>query len=1138
MQRRDGHLVYSPGDLCRFFESPFVSWMDRLRVERPGTVEPDEPEAEQRLLAERGAEHERRHLDALRAAGKRVWEPPANLLSFREKHAATLGAMEAGYDVVYQAALRQGAFEGHADFLYRVDGASSRGRSRWGTWSYEVADTKLARSPKPYFLLQLCAYAKMLESMQRVRPERVYIVNGRGEQLSFRTDDYFFYFASLERRFLEAEATFDPGARPVPEVRADHGRWQSRADAILDELDHPSRVAGISMHQVRRLAAVGIPTLAALAATDRTHVPRIDDAIFARLRAQARLQHASRGKDVPDHEIVPHDSTLARFGFAMLPPASPMDVYFDMEGYPLHEGGLEYLFGATTVEGGAPRFHDFWAHDRATEKKAFEDFIDWAHARFRRDPSMHVYHYAAYEVSALRRLMCAHGTRESELDDLLRAEVFVDLYRVVRQTIRIGAPSYSLKVVERLYRGTRSGEVATAAQSLVEYARWIDHRDGDSWETSAILAGIRDYNRDDCESTWQLAEWLRGKQAVAGVAYVPPPKRDKAKEAARKEKKKASDTSALAERLLASAEGIDDPERRRVQELLAHLVGFHEREEKPVWWRVFDRRWKTHAELAEDADCLGGLERTATPRERVGESFLYEYRFPPQETKLGPERACFLSQTETLVQVTLAELDLDAGVAKLKLGVDRDEPPACVSLLPNDVVPATAIAKSIAGVAERWERTGVLPKALDTLLGRKAPRVAGVESGQPLLGETPTSASVTLLLERLEETTIAIQGPPGSGKTVVSAAAIVKLARGGKRIGISSNSHKAIQKLVEEVRKTPGGAGLRVTKVNAADDELEAMALAVRVKGMKEVRFDGADAPEIVAGTAWAFAAAEAAGRFDYLFVDEAGQVSLANLVGMSPAATNVVLVGDQMQLGQPILGAHPGESGTSALEYLLAGQRTVAAGFGVFLERTWRMHPELCRFVSGAIYEDKLTAEAGTAEREVAGGEGEEGVVRKGAGIVFVPVEHEGNTQASEEEVGAVVEVVRELRGRRLTGARGERAKRDAAVGDDDLLVVAPYNMQVRALRAALPGVAVGSVDKFQGQEAPVVIVSMAASDARAARGIEFLFSPNRLNVALSRAQSLAVVVGAPGLGGTRVSSVGQMKLVNLFCRVVEEGR
>jgi uncharacterized protein len=1107
--------------------------MDRLSRERPGAATPGPVPEERKLLAELGIAHEQRYLASLQAVWKDVWQPPQELDSFESKQEATLDAMRAGREIIYQGALGHGDFQGYADFLYRVAVPSSL-----GAWSYEVADTKLAHDAKPYFLLQLCAYAKMLEAIQGVRPEHVYIVNGAREQVVFRTDDYFFYFASFEREFLEAQRRFNPEEAPLPEARVDHGPWQSHADQILDRMDHPCRVAGITTHQIKRLAGAGIATLSELATSTIAHLPKMEDAVFQRLRRQARLQRASRSQAVPLHEIVTPVGEVGRVGLALLPPLSPMDVYFDMEGYPLTEGGLEYLFGATHLERGAPAFTDFWAHDRPGEKRAFERFIDWVYARFRADPSMHVFHYASYEVSALRRLMGSHGTREEELDALLTAEVFVDLYRIVKQAVRIGEASYSLKKVERLYRPARAGEVATATQSVVEYARWLEHRDGDRWETSPTLAAIRDYNRNDCESTMELRLWLAERQAEANLPYVPPARKSRGEE---KKADPARDAAeACARRLLGGIPGdrSADPERWRIQELLGHLVEFHRREAKPVWWTMFDRQGKSHEELVEDGDCLGACKRTSTPKILVKQSFVYEYRFDPdQDTKLAEGSGCRIA--EDLSEAEIVKLDNEVGIVQIKLGKKREEPPPVVSLIPSDYVDAKAIAASITAIAEGWERTGTLAPALDTFLRRAPPRVTGIAPGDALLGgDEPTESSVTALIAGLDLGTMAVQGPPGAGKTRVASAAIAELALRGCRIGISSNSHKAIQKLIEEVQKRAGarGARVRVTKINRdAEDELIARGAVTGAKSMKEVDFAGADSAQIVGGTAWAFSDPAAAGQFDYLFVDEAGQVSLANLVGMSPSAKNMVLLGDQMQLGQPIRGSHPGESGQSALEYLLQDRRTIPEHLGLFLGTTWRLHPDVCSFISGAVYENKLHAEAGASTRTVRLGQGPAGRVGKESGIVFVPIPHEGNAQASAEEVAEIAAILGELRGRELTGDESDRPR---GLTLDDVLVVAPYNRQVRALRAALGRVRVGSVDKFQGQEAAVVIVSMCASSGEASpRGIEFLFDPNRLNVALSRAQSLAIVVGSPELAFTRVTSVAQMRLVNLFCRIVSEG-
>jgi predicted RecB family nuclease len=1138
MQKRSGLVIFSPSDLNRFFESPFASWMDRLHLEQPGELTPDAKDEEAQLLADTGMAHERRHLATLRAAGKDVWEPPTDFKSFEAKHQATVAAMRDGRGVIYQGALRHESFEGYSDFLYRVESPSALGAFR-----YEVVDTKLARKAQPYFLLQLCAYAKMLEAVQGVRPENVHIVNGDGDLLSFRTDDYYFYFASLERDFLETHRAFEPESQPTPEPRTDHGRWASHAAQILEDADHLCRVAGITSHQMRRLVEAGIGTLTALAQSAVQRVPKMDDAVLRRLQRQAFLQLESRGRTAPLYELVPPDADRPRGGLALLPPVSPMDVYFDMEGYPLAEGGLEYLFGATHLDKGDRKFTDFWGHDRAGEKAALERFIDWVYARFQDDPSMHVFHYANYEDGALRRLTGSHATRESELDVLLRAEVFVDLHRVVRQSVRVGEPSYSLKSIEHLYRLARSGDVATASESIVEYARWLERPDGDSWETSPILAGIRDYNRQDCESTLELRLWLAERRVEAQIAYIPPTKKEEGKEKKVDAVRDAAD--ALARRLIDSVpvDASEDPERWRIHALLSHLVGFHRRDARPGWRVVYERQKQTHEDLVEDIDCLGACVRTAAPKIAVKRSFAYEYRFDPdQDTKLHEGSDCYVA--DSLSNAEIFKLHADAGLVEVKLARERDEPANVISLIPNDFVGAEAIEASIARVAESWERTGKLAPALDTFLRRAAPRVRSVEPGASLLGGAEANeVSVTALIAGLDQSAVAVQGPPGAGKTRVASAAIAELAACGHRIGVASNSHKAINKLIEEVQKRAVArrAALRVTKINSdPEDELIAQGSVTGKKSMKDVDFGGAESPQIVGGTAWAFSHPSAVNQFDYLFVDEAGQVSLANLVGMSPCAKNLVLLGDQMQLGQPIQGSHPGESGQSALEYLLQDHRAIPEHLGVFLATTWRMHPDLCRFISGAVYEDKLHAEPGTRARTVKRPDGTSRKVAKESGILFVPVPHEGNAQASAEEAAEIARLLDELRSCEFTGSQGDGPRK---LTNRDVLIVAPYNMQVRALRAGLgAGVGpfeIGSVDKFQGQEAAVVIVSMCSSSGDSSpRGLEFLLDANRLNVALSRAQSLAIVVGSPLLARTRVASVAQMKLVNLFCRIVEEGR
>ena len=244
-----------------------------------------------------------------------------------------------------------------------------------------------------------------------------------------------------------------------------------------------------------------------------------------------------------------------------------------------------------------------------------------------------------------------------------------------------------------------------------------------------------------------------------------------------------------------------------------------------------------------------------------------------------------------------------------------------------------------------------------------------------------------------------------------------------------------------------------------------------------------------------------------------------------------MVLFGDQMQLNHPVKGVHPGEAGQSCLEYLLQGRDTVPDESGVFLAITRRMHPRICSFVSGICYEDRLHAFPETELRVLVPQNAQ--TVQIPAGLIFVPVSHEGNSQGSDEEVDRVSQLVDEL----LGGVNYHDGAQTRRLTEKDLLIVAPYNMQVRKLKQRLPALQVGTVDKFQGQEAPVVIYSMCASASEdCPRGMEFLFSRNRTNVALSRAKSLVIVVASPGLARATCASVNRMRLANIFCRIVAE--
>jgi predicted RecB family nuclease len=1146
----DGKLRFSPSDLVSYLEGDFAAWCDRMFAERgrtagngAGSTElewatPDEDE-ELDLAARKGLEHEQRWL-----VGLRERQPGLVEILWGDPCAAelTIAGMRDGAPAIYQPHLVVDGWQGHPDFLFRCPGNGCA----CGGHHYTPWDAKLARSAKPYFLVQLCAYADMLEAMRGFRPTELVFILGQGNELRFETRHFFHYYRQLKRSFVAFQDRWKLDTVPPPGLDRSWGHWTGAAEKLLADSDHLSQVARITRGQVRRLEEVEIKSLTALAGCEPgRHVPRVSDPVFERLRVQAQLQLDSRGLDVPLWRLRPSEPEELRRGLALLPPPSDGDVFFDMEGFPYAQGGLEYLFGVVTRNGPVMEFHDWWAHDEAEEKAALEGFIDWVVARWRQDPSLHVYHYAPYETSAVKRLMGKYATREAEVDDLLRHGVFVDLHAVVRQGFVIGTPSYSLKAVERLYRPSREGDVVSASGSVIEYQRWMDLGESRRWEESAVLKSIRDYNQVDCESTWGLRSWLVDRQRESGVRYHPRhPERSEGPSPQSPSpggggpsvaSLARDDAAELAARLLARSEARSErePEEARLDQLLAWLVEFHRREEKPMWWRMFDRHAMSVEDRFDDPDCLAGLVRTGTAPRSIKRSSGLEYAFDAaQDTKLHAGSKVWVAGImDSSFEIT--DMDEDAGLVEVKVGPKKSLPDR-ICLIDNEFVGAEKIKEAVARYAEAWERGEVASQAVDDLLRRRPPRTAGHTGGPLIRPADDLVTRTTDLAGRLDGGTLCIQGPPGTGKTTTAAAIILELLRRGQHVGVTANSHKVILNLMRAVVSAAGAAGVpgRLYKVGDHDDD--PLVTQGIVQELESGDVDGAlgEGGMLVGGTAWVFSRAELAGRFDYIFVDEAGQVSLANAVAVGLSARNLVLIGDQMQLAQPSRGSHPGETGLSCLEYLLQGHATVPRDLGVFLGTSYRMHESVCGFISTAIYDGRLGSSPGTKLHRVIRN-ADSALVPAETGIVWTPVAHDGCAQDSEEEREAIAAIVGELLTRDVVGKDGARRRMTLA----DILIVAPFNLQVRNLKQRLgAGARIGTVDKFQGQEAPVVIVSLCASTlSEAPRGAGFLLSPNRLNVAVSRAQALAIVVGCPELLETRCRSVEEMRLVNLLCHLVQ---
>ena len=1130
MQLKDGKYFFSPSDLTCFMDSPFASWMDRCAMESPSIAPKKDPEdALKSVLQAKGFTHEDEQESNFRDQELSVFRVEST--NSKEQVELTLSAMKNGVDVIAQARLENNQFLGFADFLIKVAGSS-----KLGDYHYEVWDTKLASKVKPTFAIQLCCYSEMLEAIQGVFPQNITVLLGTNEKVSLRTSDYFHYYLELKKSFLSTHIQFNSNNMPDPAESKSWGNWSAFAKQLLIEKDHLLQVANILRGQIKKLNQADIRTMKQLADTNMENIKGINPLVFQRLKAQASIQIASAGKSTPKFKIIKPDDG-ERSGLALLPPQSHLDVFFDIEGDPFDEGGLEYLWGNTYLnDQGERSFKDFWAHNRDQEKKAFEQFIHWVYERWQRDPSMHIYHYASYEITACRKLMGRYGVCEFEVDQLLRNEVFVDLYKLVKGCLILGEPKYSIKNVEHLYRGKRETAVAGGDASIAVYEKWRElnaiGEQGDTWQTSNILKDIRDYNIDDCDSTLELADWLRHQQKKHGISYL-----GKTEVVEPEVKEEATELTQLRDRLLEKAleYSTSDPKKEALFSNLAWILEFHRREAKPVFWRLFERLGLSHVELLDDLNCLACCERTRrdafkpTPRAR---NLAYEFQFDPAQEFKGASNSFYLLGLEDengkyLKANYLEEFsDLPNGLIVLQM---KQESSDLITIVSDEHVNANPIPHSIYQVVEGYESGQLERCAIIDFLNRSKPVIKNYKDDPIASSNDPNQRLQQVInsVKNLDNSYLTIQGPPGSGKSHTGKHIIAELVKTGAKIGVSSNSHKAINNLLLSTAKFCREEGINATFACTKETEPELIDAGVSILNNNNLA-NHVEPGCVLGTTAWGFSRDDMSEQLDYLFVDEAGQVSIANLVAMSRSSKNLVLMGDQMQLGQPSQGTHPAESGLSILDYLLHDTPTISNDMGVFLGTTYRMHSAVNQFISTHIYDGKLESHPDNDKRTIKVPNDYKGILNKEAGIIFSAVCHEGNTQASDEEVAEIETMVNQLLGRTFT----ELSDKSRPVTLDDMLFVAPYNHQVSKLKQVFGSQAkVGSVDKFQGQEAPIVFLSMCASDAsESPRGLDFLFDKHRINVAISRAQSLAIIVGNPRMVSTPVNRVDQLKTINLF--------
>lgn len=1129
MKKVNDLFRFSPTDLSNFLGCRHATSLDTRRAD--GELEvPLRHNARLERLAERGLLHETAYLRFLETLGLQIeklgnFDDTANM-------SVTIDLMREGVDVIFQASLESGLFAGRSDFLIRVNETSNL-----GNWSYEVVDTKLSQMTKAGTILQLCLYSDLVANIQGLPPEAAHVVKPGDpfEKETFPLSRYWSYFRLVKRQlqgFIAAQDTNDLYPEPVPHCEV--CRWFPVCDRRRRDDDHLSFIAGIQSTQIIEIRRQGVDTLESFAKTETPLNERPlsgSREAYDRIHAQAKLQYKGREQaaNLAEFRPVEHPQSEKESlrGFLRLPEPNAGDVFLDFEGNPhAPDGVLEYLFGYVIHGPNGPEYHHDWCLDRRSEKNSFDRFMTFLVERRRQFPDFHVYHYAPYEPAAMKRMAMRHAMHEAVLDEFLRAEKFVDLFGVVRQGLTLSVERYSIKNLEVYYDFQREADLRDVRIGLNEVERSIE-LGGSANVSQAALDLVQAYNMDDCVSTLHLQSWLEGKrlELIDGGEDVPRPPAKPGNAGDGVEERNAQ-TAEVFDRLVAELPEVDLSDFQRSKKLMAHLLDYFYRENKTVWWEYFRHLELEDDDLLYEKSAIAGLRfiRQQAPEGRA-RTPISVYEYPPQEHTVRPGKN--LSHRDGRTIGTVISIDyLQRTIEIKKTRETATFHPSSVFV--HDFVRPHSLPSALLAlgteIADLYPGNPQIRSARHDLLSRRRPRFH--ELSLPQSGE-PIDLAIRMARD-LDHSILAIQGPPGTGKTHVASRMIVALAKQGFRIGITAVSHKVISNLILKAFECDEINSIQFAHQSSSrpEDYPEAITVLRRPADSLTAINKGS----VVGGTAFLWSNEMLTQQLDYLFIDEAGQMSLALALAAMRATKNAILLGDPQQLEQPQRAAHPEGAEVAALGHYIGEHATISADRGLFLAETWRLHPYVCKFTSQQFYDSRLNSREHCTRHAIVG-EGD----LAGAGLRYVPAVHHGNQSRSDKEVEIVCQIVNQLTRSGFQWSDADR--RIHPLTYSDILIVAPYNAQVDAIKAALRDQArVGTVDKFQGQEAPVVIYSTATSSAEdAPRGMEFLYDPHRFNVATSRSKCLTILVASPKLFEPSCRTPRQMELANSFCRFAE---
>jgi len=1130
----------------------------------------------------RGEQHEAAHLETLKTSGLSVVEipkpKPFNESKIDQGVALTLDAMRNGVDVIYQGVLRDGPWCGLADFLIKVEGQSALGE-----FVYEVHDTKLGRSVKANALIQLAHYGLILETMQGAPPPRLVVVLGDKREEASPFNDVAPYVQSLRTAVLDFHHN-KPATTPEPFQGCTSCKWLNHCDEEWgpNDLKHIHR---LTRRQRAQLMESGIPDVPALSVvTDDRRPLELQIATFERLRAQAQVQTGVDAFEV----IKPQLSIGALYG---IPALNDRDIYFDLEGDPFAAyPTLDYLWAFCEPDG---TYHCQWAHTPEAEFEAFAWFMDELRTREKEGGEWHVYHYNTYEVTSMQRI--ADSWPNVDEREALKAEVadfvknrFDDLYRRIENGLRTQHGSTSLKIVEKLAGYDRSagapGDVSKADESIKAYEFAIAEGTDEATRQN-LLDGIEGYNQHDVRATAEVHKWLIALGADlqdSDLILV----QEEDYEQSDKVKDRIASTQALEDDLtsamdVATSNGLSNLPSGlscKQAELLRNLLAWHRKEEVVKWTDFYSLVRKVNDsesdepiepdddELAEawDLDSITTSTSTGIQPGSEGESILqdieilkvahsarkngkhtYEVKVRPGAWKV---KAGQYTSTQPIFDDGRVAKDADVdshdprnGLATLRCSSDLTDVRALV-LKPFSG--GDAPWKSLMRLAKQvlndepqsWSATSI------RILDQIAPQVLQTETVKKIQDAAEQARTALAGLEAGDS--LIVQGPPGTGKTYTSALAILDEIKRLKaqglpaRIAVTANAHKVIENLLSTVADNAQGLGivLRVAHVGSnienPDSQLEQLESKDAFAVLSGI--NGTDAL-VIGATKNVWAKEEAAHCVDLLVIDEAGQVSLADALSVTHAAPRILAVGDPQQLAAPIQASHAEGAQVSLLAHMIQGEARISPDAGVFLNVSYRMHPAICSVVGELAYESELLSSDKAAARNISGPDLEVSKSNRKIpikpGVIHIPI-----PGGQDAEISAVKELVVALTNGsvKVLNSGPDGKEQVTTLTQEQILIVAPHNVTVNQLSHELPTCKIGTVDKFQGQEAHVVIFAMGKTAERAT-DVPFLYELNRTNVALSRAELLSIVVSSPEALLPPVTQPEHLRLASRFIQALK---